>query len=93
MTPILISRFLLNLRQLDHTSETLENSAFSQFSIPGFRYPSSIAIGNLGASLEHMDENPDLDLDSSAGAAGVSLNETSDIAEVSDQPLGDVSIA
>ena len=54
-----------------------------------------MAIGNLGASLEHMESSPSLDLDISAGAAGVGSNDTGDTSptEAPDRTLEEVYIA
>ena len=51
---MLISRFLLNLRQADNTSPNSSALAdFSLFSMPGFRVPMSRSVvGNLGQPLE-----------------------------------------
>lgn len=58
LTPVLISRFMLNLRELGGgtpgsapDADTSEGR-FSQFSAPAFRVPSSALVGNLGADLE-----------------------------------------
>ncbi|PSR75647.1 hypothetical protein PHLCEN_2v8938 [Hermanssonia centrifuga] len=56
LTPILISRFLLNLRQLtDHANDTNSALVFnSRFTVPGFRVPTlSDIVGNLGEDLDH----------------------------------------
>ncbi|PSR71259.1 hypothetical protein PHLCEN_2v12913 [Hermanssonia centrifuga] len=71
LTPILISRFLLNLRELrpsENGGESLGN--FSQFSVSGFRVPSNILVGNLGGNLadDTGDENTTTD-DSGEGRA------------------------
>ncbi|KAJ3536623.1 hypothetical protein NM688_g6811 [Phlebia brevispora] len=48
---IMISRFLINLRQVDST-ESIEAPRFSQFSVPNFRVPTiPDIIGNLGEPL------------------------------------------
>lgn len=52
VTAVLISRFLLNLRQVNEDSAGGASVNFSQFSAPAFRIPESI-IGNLGEELEH----------------------------------------
>lgn len=52
VTAVLISRFLLNLRQVNEDSAGGASVNFSQFSAPAFRIPESI-IGNLGGELEH----------------------------------------
>ncbi|PSS30997.1 hypothetical protein PHLCEN_2v2466 [Hermanssonia centrifuga] len=74
LTPILFSRFLLNLRQLgEPASENETHSRFnSRFSIPGFRVPTlESVVGNMGAELDHgpteevddHDEGGEADLD------------------------------
>lgn len=60
--PILISRFLINLRQVASPDSKTAMQNFSQFSVPGFRVPASIdrVVGNMGESLEfgnHDDEH------------------------------------
>lgn len=52
MTPILISRFLLNLRQLGESEPVSVYN--SRFSIPGFRVQTLRSIiGNMGEDLDH----------------------------------------
>ncbi|PSS32238.1 hypothetical protein PHLCEN_2v2007 [Hermanssonia centrifuga] len=52
--PILISRFLLNLRQIGSPEIDSREVFNSQFSIPGFRVPSLASIvGNMGEDLDH----------------------------------------
>ncbi|PSS05552.1 hypothetical protein PHLCEN_2v3722 [Hermanssonia centrifuga] len=54
MQPILISRFLLNLRQVGSPEIDSQEAFNSQFSVPGFRVPSLASIvGNMGEDLEH----------------------------------------
>ncbi len=54
MAPILISRFLLNLRQLGAPQNETQSRFNSRFSIPGFRVPTLESIvGNMGADLDH----------------------------------------
>ncbi len=54
MTPILISRFLLNLRQLGEPENETQTSFKSRLSIPGFRVPTSASIvDSMGADLDH----------------------------------------
>ncbi|THG93780.1 hypothetical protein EW026_g7554 [Hermanssonia centrifuga] len=54
MQPILISRFLLNLRQVGSPEIDSQEAFHSQFSVPGFRVPSLASIvGNMGEDLEH----------------------------------------
>ncbi|PSR76364.1 hypothetical protein PHLCEN_2v8504 [Hermanssonia centrifuga] len=52
--PILISRFLLNLRQVG-ASQDPQNTTVSRFSIPALRVPTlaSSALGNMGEDLDH----------------------------------------
>ncbi|EKM60224.1 uncharacterized protein PHACADRAFT_203473 [Phanerochaete carnosa HHB-10118-sp] len=55
MPPLLVQRFILNLRQLSPTAEASENNSdaqhFSRSSI-SFRVPSDF-LGNMGESLDH----------------------------------------
>ncbi len=58
MQPIIISRFLINLREADGGTQgsTLmsDGAHFSRFSAPGFRVPTlDDVIGNLGESVEY----------------------------------------
>lgn len=66
VTPILISRFLLNLRQVDNRYLETENYHTSHFSIPQFRIQKSTVLGNMGEDLDHsvyfggeIEEDPD----------------------------------
>ncbi len=54
LQPILISRFLLNLRQVG-ASQDPQNTTVSRFSIPALRVPTlaSSAMGNMGEDLDH----------------------------------------
>ncbi|THG93032.1 hypothetical protein EW026_g8083 [Hermanssonia centrifuga] len=72
LTPILISRFLLNLRQLGEPKNESQSRFNSRFSIPGFRVPKLESIvGNMGADLDHgpgeepevNEEAEDVDMD------------------------------
>ncbi|THG95136.1 hypothetical protein EW026_g6455 [Hermanssonia centrifuga] len=47
--PILISRFLLNLRQIDNDDD--EEAEVTHVSTLGFR--ASVSVGNMGESLDH----------------------------------------
>ncbi|THG94788.1 hypothetical protein EW026_g6748 [Hermanssonia centrifuga] len=54
LSPILVSRFLLNLRQLGEPQNETQSHFNSRFSIPGFRVPTlESVIGNMGADLDH----------------------------------------
>ncbi|KAJ3552007.1 hypothetical protein NM688_g4385 [Phlebia brevispora] len=55
LQPILISRFLINLRQLDApTRSSSESRHFSRFSIPNFRIPTiESVVGNMGEPLDY----------------------------------------
>ncbi|THG93193.1 hypothetical protein EW026_g7976 [Hermanssonia centrifuga] len=54
LQPILISRFLLNLRQVGSPEIDSQEAFNSQFSVPGFRVPSLESIvGNMGEDLDH----------------------------------------
>ena len=53
MQPILIQRFLIHLRYIDHDENTSEIDHFSRFTAPRFRTPPmSSIIGNLGEPLD-----------------------------------------
>ncbi|EKM60203.1 uncharacterized protein PHACADRAFT_189335 [Phanerochaete carnosa HHB-10118-sp] len=60
MPPLLIQRFILNLRQLNPTAQASENNSdarhFSRFSV-NFRVPSDF-LGNIGESLDHGSSEP-----------------------------------
>lgn len=51
-TAVLISRFVMNLRQATDERSCGDSGALDQFSMPAFRTPSSF-VGELGASLHH----------------------------------------
>ncbi|THG94777.1 hypothetical protein EW026_g6758 [Hermanssonia centrifuga] len=54
LQPILISRFLLNLRQVGSPEIDSQEAFSSQFSAPGFRVPTLASIiGNMGEDLDH----------------------------------------
>ncbi|THG97992.1 hypothetical protein EW026_g4106 [Hermanssonia centrifuga] len=58
LNPILICRFLLNLRQLDiaGSEDTTHEPSNSRFSVPGFRVPTLASIiGNMGEDLNYVD--------------------------------------
>ncbi len=58
VTPILISRFILNLRQIGvDENGTTEDAVGSRFSTPAFRAPTLASIvGNIGEDLHHGPE-------------------------------------
>ncbi|GJE90431.1 hypothetical protein PsYK624_065640 [Phanerochaete sordida] len=54
LPPVLMNRFIINLRSLDTTAEPQASShaqRWSQFSVPNFRVPESL-LGNVGEDLE-----------------------------------------
>ncbi|PSS30880.1 hypothetical protein PHLCEN_2v2607, partial [Hermanssonia centrifuga] len=52
--PILISRFLLNLRQVGSPEIDSQEAFNLQFSAPGFRVPTLASIvGNMGGDLDY----------------------------------------
>ncbi|PSS35596.1 hypothetical protein PHLCEN_2v1448 [Hermanssonia centrifuga] len=54
LQPILISRFLLNLRQVGSPEIDSQEAFNSQFSVPGFCVPTMESIiGNMGENLDH----------------------------------------
>lgn len=67
LEPILISRFLINLRQADTPEDSMHASHLSRFSTPNFRVPTLQSfVGNMGESLEHgtgHDEDKDAAVD------------------------------
>ncbi|PSS16473.1 hypothetical protein PHLCEN_2v3248 [Hermanssonia centrifuga] len=89
-TPILISRFLLNLRQLGEPEDEIQSRFNSQFSISGFRVPTLEGIvGNMGADLDH---GPAEEVDDEAGEADIDGGDAEvaaicDIAEGSREPV------
>ncbi|PSR80106.1 hypothetical protein PHLCEN_2v6807 [Hermanssonia centrifuga] len=69
--PILISRFLLNLRQVGSPEIDSQEGYNSQFSVPGFRVPSLASIvGNMGEDLEHsiLAEEVEGDVEKNSGS-------------------------
>ncbi|PSS32229.1 hypothetical protein PHLCEN_2v1998 [Hermanssonia centrifuga] len=71
LQPILISRFLLNLRQVGSPEIDSQEAFNSQFSVPGFRVPSLASIvGNMGNDLEHGDlaEEVDDEVENTSGS-------------------------
>ncbi|THG97712.1 hypothetical protein EW026_g4347 [Hermanssonia centrifuga] len=64
LTPILISRFLLNLRQLGEPENGTEDASDSRLSIPGFRIVTLTSIvGNMGEELNHLGTEEDAEMD------------------------------
>ena len=54
LQPILVSRFLVNLRQADVPEGSGAVARFSQFSVPNFRVPTmQTIVGNMGEPHEH----------------------------------------
>lgn len=52
LSPVLISRFMLNLRQAGQPTSTFSSDMnLSRFSMPAFAIPESRIIGNLGEDL------------------------------------------
>ncbi|THH00332.1 hypothetical protein EW026_g2162 [Hermanssonia centrifuga] len=77
LTPILISRFLLNLRQLGETDAETQSSFNSQFSIAGFRIPASTSlVETMGADLQDHDTAEEVD-DEAEDVGVSSRNKTS----------------
>ena len=84
ITPILYSRFVLNLRQVDHPSSiSSRNVHLSRLSMPSFVIPGSRITGNLGEDLrdftsgaEGFDEHP------AEGSLQSDLNIPSQVGEV-----------
>lgn len=87
--PILISRFLLNLRQVDAHKGPAEAASLSSFSVPNFRIPTiHTFVGNMGEPLEY--EAPNSEEISHATGETLEAGElpelcsNNDISEVSD---------
>ncbi len=76
LQPILISRFLLNLRRAGESQDT-QNTTVSRFSVPAFRVPTlaSSAMGNMGENLDHGSAEDVYDVDEE-----VDFERTGDIA-------------
>ena len=56
LTPILITRFILNLRQVDQlVSISGKDMSFNQLSMPSFLVPESRITGNIGEDLQDSD--------------------------------------
>ena len=63
--PILMNRFLINLRSIDTDPSASANSDpahFSRFTDPNFRVPPSF-LGNIGESLQYGRSIPDNDVE------------------------------
>ncbi|THG95122.1 hypothetical protein EW026_g6472 [Hermanssonia centrifuga] len=76
LQPILISRFLLNLRQVGSPDNDSQEAFNSEFSVPGFRVPSlSSIVGNMGEDPDHGGPVEELELEDEAenilGSIGV----------------------
>lgn len=57
LQPILISRFLLNLRYVDSPQDDTGMARFSKFTAPNLHVPTIKSIvGNMGEPLEHEDD-------------------------------------
>lgn len=64
LQPILLSRFLINLRQADSPEDSIQASHLSRFSAPNFRVPTLQSImGNMGESLEYGAEEDEAEED------------------------------
>ncbi|THG92802.1 hypothetical protein EW026_g8230 [Hermanssonia centrifuga] len=64
LQPVLISRFLLNLRQVGSPEIDSQEAFNSQFSVPGFRVPTLVSfLGNMGEELDHGDPAEELEVD------------------------------
>ena len=63
LQPILISRFLINLRQASDPAQDANTTNFSRFSAPGFQVPAvDTFVGNMGESLDFGFEDDDEDV-------------------------------
>ncbi len=64
LEPILISRFLLNLRQVGSPEIESQEAFNSQFSVPRFRIPTLVSfLGNMGEELDHGGPAEELEVD------------------------------
>ncbi|THG93194.1 hypothetical protein EW026_g7975, partial [Hermanssonia centrifuga] len=69
LQPILISRFLLNLRQVGSPEIDSQEAFNSQFSLPGFRVPSLASIvRNMGEDLEHSGPPEEVEVENNFGS-------------------------
>lgn len=75
LTPILLSRFIINLRQVDSpNTDTSANQHQSRFSMPNFRMPTmNDIVGNLGEPLD-FDVEHRLDDEDDAPEGSANLN-------------------
>lgn len=78
-TPILISRFLLNLRQVDRSpnNSTLETRSAARSASVRFNIPESV-IGNLGESLREYDDDVVDEADDAGFSEGAPQNVASE---------------
>lgn len=69
--PVLLSRFIINLRQVSEPTNETEMAHFSQFSAHGFHIPTSInrVLGNMGETLELGDDEEDEVVEQNGGSA------------------------
>ena len=50
--PLLVARFMLNLRQLDEEANTTTRAEHQSFSALNFRHPTSRILGNVGEPID-----------------------------------------
>ncbi len=87
LTPILISRYLLNLRQLGEPKNDTPSHFDSQFSIPNFRVPTSNSvIEPMGADLDYTPTEELDELDDERGEAHIGVVDTA--TEVMEENVG-----
>ena len=74
--PVLMNRFIINLRSLNTAGSSQGSSArqhWSRFSVPNFHIPDSF-IGNIGEDLQDGHEPADDDLDGHHETDAIRLN-------------------
>ena len=86
--PVLIQRFLIHLRYIDTGESASEIDHLSRFTAPQFRTPTMPGIiGNLGESLDFMNDSESIHDRSSAVYAEVPDSEDDTATEESDEDM------
>ncbi|THG94501.1 hypothetical protein EW026_g6979 [Hermanssonia centrifuga] len=98
LQPILISRFLLNLRQVGSPENDSQEAFNSQFSVPGFCVPTMESIiGNMGENLDHGGPTEEVEdevenISGSVQAEDVEAENTSGSVQAAEVALPEIAI-